>query len=191
MLTLDSRAISAKEFSWVSGGLIGCDALQTDGSRRLFAENEHPTELEFYGLDASVRALAFADKKQLALKATGLDDQDQLPWLEYDSSGNLIAGQVEADLLDAWFDKTITGDDERYYTWGSRTASQFAPGFEVMNLLDAKDRNDLGLHEVDLGGPASSVPAVAMTESLEKFNKLMEERSLPYVMVDDEGAVES
>jgi hypothetical protein len=60
-----------------------------------------------------------------------------------------------------------------------------------MSLLNAKDRDDLGLYEADLGGPASSVPCVAMTASIEKFNQLMEARRLPYVMIDDEGASES
>ena len=191
MLTLDKGVISAKEFSWVSNGLIGCDALQTDGSRRLFAENAHPTELEFYGLDESIRTLPFAEKKLMVFKATGLDDRDELPWLECDSTGEPIEGQVEFDLLDAWLDKIITFEDERYYSWGSRTASQYAPGFELMNLLSAKDQNDLGLREVDRGGPASSVPCVAMSASVQKFNQLMEARRLPYVMVDDEGAIES
>jgi hypothetical protein len=60
-----------------------------------------------------------------------------------------------------------------------------------MGLLSAKDQNDLGLREVDRGGPASSVPCVAMTASVQKFNQLMEARRLPYVMVDDEGVIES
>ena len=67
---------------------------------------------------------------------------------------------------------------------------EFTPGFELMGLLSA-NQNDLGLREVDRGGPASSVPCVAMTASVQKFNHLMEARRLPYVMVDDEGAIES
>lgn len=191
MLTLEGNVISAKEYSWVSGGLIGCDALLTDGSRRLFAVNESPTELEFYGLDDLIRTIPFEKKRLLVFEATGLDERDELPWLKYDSTGEPAERQVEADLLDAWLAKIITFDDERYYSWGSRTASQFAPGFELMSLLSAKDRNDLGLHEVDQGGPASSVPCVAMTASIEKFNKLMEKLHLPYVMLDNEGAIES
>jgi hypothetical protein len=190
MLTLDEGVISAKEFSWVSGGLIGCDALQTDGSRRLFAENAGPTELEFYGLDESIRTLAFAEKKLRVFEATGLADGDELPWLEYDSKGEPVEGQVESDLLDAWFDKIVPDSDDRYESWGSRTASQYAPGFELMDLLSAKDRNDLGLCEVDRGGPASSVPCVAMTASVQKFNQLMKARRLPYVMVDAKGPIE-
>jgi hypothetical protein len=192
MLTLDEAGvISVKEFSWVSGDLIGCTALQTDGSRRLFAENASPTEREFYGLDESIRTLAFAEKKLRVLKATGLgDDRDELPWLEYDSNGEPVEGQVESDLLDASFDKIVSSWDDRYESWGARTASQYAAGFELMDLLSAKDRNDLGLCEVDWGGPASSVPCVAMTASVQKFNQLMEARRLPYVMVDDKGPTE-
>jgi hypothetical protein len=76
----------------------------------------------------------------MVFKATGLDDRDVLPWLEYDSAGEPIEGQVESDLLDAWFDKTIPFDDPRYESWGSRTASQYAPGFELMGLLGPKTR---------------------------------------------------
>jgi hypothetical protein len=105
MLTVEGNVISAKEFSWVSGGLMGCAALQTDGSRRLFAVNDEPTELEFYGLDKSIRTLAFKDRKLLVFEAAGLDDRDELPWLEYDNSGAPVEGQIETDLLDVWLDK--------------------------------------------------------------------------------------
>src|SRR5262249_24608394 len=105
LLTLEDNVISAKEYSWVSGGLIGCTALMTDGSRRLFAENENPTELEFYGLDESIRPLALDEKKRRIFEATGFVERDELPWLEYDSEGNHVEGQDEAYLLDAWLSK--------------------------------------------------------------------------------------
>jgi hypothetical protein len=53
------------------------------------------------------------------------------------------------------------------------------PGFEIINSLDATDSRSLGLHEVDLGGPASSVPCVAMTASIDEFNQMMQVRALP------------
>ena len=138
-----------------------------------------------------VRTFSFEEKKLRVLEATGLDDRDELPWLSYDSSGDLVVGQIESDLLDAWLDKEITLEDERLDSWGAYEASQFSPGFELMGLLDDKDRNYLGLHVVDQGGPASSVPCVSMTSAVDIFNRLMELRRLPYVMVDDEGAIES
>jgi hypothetical protein len=86
---------------------------RTDGSSRLFAEDENPTELEFYGLDESIRTLALEKEKLLVFKATGLDDRDELPWLEYNSAGNPVEGQNESDLLDARLGKPITFEDER------------------------------------------------------------------------------
>jgi hypothetical protein len=121
-------------------------------------------------------------------RATGLDDRDELPWLEYDNAGNSIHGQIEPDLLEAWLFKTVS--DDRLENWGSHTASQYAPGFEIINSLDATDSRSLGLHEVDLGGPASSVPCVAITASIDEFNQMIRARGLPYVMVDDEGPIE-
>jgi hypothetical protein len=193
MLTLEGKGkvICAKQFSWVSDGLIGCVAFCTDGSGRLFAEVEHPTESQFYGFDESIHTLPFEEKKQRVCDVTGLDERDELPWLEYDEVGNPIEGQVEAKLLEAWLLKTITFDDERYYTWGSRTASQYAPGFEIMNILNAADRENLGLYQVDLGGPGSTVPCVAMTASIDRFNQIMKVCNLPYIMVDDEGPNEA
>ena len=95
--------IAAREFEWVSDdNLIGCKALLTDGSERLYTEVACPTESEFYYLDDSIHALPFEEKRKLVLAATGLDDREELPWLEYDSDGSLKDGQVESDLLEAW-----------------------------------------------------------------------------------------
>lgn len=189
MLTLDGNVISAKEFSWVSGELMGCAALLTDGSKHLFTEVAFPTEAQFYFLDELIHALPFEEKKKMVLEATGLDDRDELPWLKYDDTGNPIDEQIEPDLLKAWLVKTVS--DDRLEYWGSHTASQYAPGFEIINSLDATDSRSLGLHEVDLGGPASSVPCVAMTASIHEFNQIMQARGLPYVMIDDEGPIET
>jgi hypothetical protein len=125
MLTLEGNVIAAKQFSWVSDDyLIGCTALLTDGSKRLFAEVACPTESQFYGLDDSIHALRFEEKRKLVFNATGLDDRDELPWLENDNAGNPIDGQVESDLLAAWLLKTVTFSDARHEYWGSRTTSQ-------------------------------------------------------------------
>jgi hypothetical protein len=172
MLTLDGNAISAKEFWWVSGELCGCAALLTDGSERLFTEVAFPTEAQFYFLDESIHALPFEEKRKMVLEVTGLDDRDELPWLKYDDAGNTIDEQIEPDLLEAWLFKTVS--DDRLENWGSHTASQYAAGFEIINSLDATDSRSLGLHEVDLGGPASSVPCVAITASIDEFNQMMD-----------------
>jgi hypothetical protein len=133
MLTLeDGNVISAKKFSWVlSGEVCGCVALLTDGSERLFTE-AFPTESQYYGLDESIHALPFEEKRKRVLEATGLDNRDELPWLKYDDAGDPIDEQIEPDLLEAWLFKTVSATDARNEYLGSYTASQYAPGFDLV-----------------------------------------------------------
>jgi hypothetical protein len=187
LLTLYNGIIAARRFRWISGGLLGIDAMQTDGSSRLFAVTDEPTELMYLGLDENVLSLPYSKLKEILSHIfRPIDESDELPWLSYDDHGNPIAGQVESEAIIKWLTRKVEIGDERYESWGARSASEYAPGFEIMRSLSQLDIDTLGLREVDLGGPASSVPAISTHASINEFNNLMNLRKLPYVVVDDE-----
>jgi hypothetical protein len=54
LLTLENGAIVAKEYTWVSNGIMGIAALCEDGTCRLFAVDENPTYGQFYGIGAGL-----------------------------------------------------------------------------------------------------------------------------------------
>lgn len=187
LLTLYNGIIAARRFRWVSGGLIGISAMQTDGSTRLYAVDEEPTKLIFLGLDENILCLPYNEiKKILLTKLYLMDELDELPWLNYDKDGLLAEGQVEAEAVVAWLKSKVSIDDDGYENWGAQSASEYAPGFEIMCQLSHQDIENLGLREVDLGGPASSVPAVAIQATVDEFNSLMNLRKLPYFAQDCE-----
>lgn len=190
MLTLDGSAISVKRFSWLSGEYIGCLALRTDGSYVAFSEKASPTEAEYYGLDDMPQSLSFDEKKIFVMEAIGISDEDEIPWLADDNDRASFSLERERLLLDEWLNREIPITDDRLYVWGERTASQYAVGFKIVKALKESDRIALGLREIDLGGPASSVPAVAMKATIEEFNRTMQANELPYLLIDDEGPLE-
>ena len=190
ILTLDGSAISVKQYSWLSGEYIGCLAMRTDGSYVAFSEKASPTEAQYYGLEKMPKSLSFDEKKIFVMEAVGISDEDDLPWLEDDNDQASLSSEKEQLLLDQWLNREVPIIDDRLYVWGERTASQYAVGFEILNALSASDRTTLGLREIDLGGPASSVPAVEMGATIEEFNRIMQANQLPYLMIDDEGPLE-
>ena len=77
----------------------------------------------------------------------------------------------------------VTG--ERLEDSGDGRNSEYGVALGILDALPESARRALGLKRVDLGGPASSVPAVRMTGSLEQFNWIMRLHKLPYVLVTE------
>jgi hypothetical protein len=145
-------------------------------------DEEAPTEREFYGIELPQHRILYARKRALVIEQASLDPDD-LPWVEYDANGNAVAGTDSEARLEAWLDQEVTG--ERLDGWGYGRSSEYGDALDLLEALPESARRTLGLARIDLGGPASSVPAVQMTGSLEQFNWIMRLHKLPYVLVTE------
>jgi hypothetical protein len=188
LLTLDDRVISAKWFSYVwSSHSEGTRALCEDGSSEFYLDIAHPTHKQFYGVEVSNDA-PYADKKQAIREATGWDFDEEFQWLKTDAEGNAIPETDTLQTITDWLNAEIDLDKLEY--WGQRTMSQYAPGFSFMSALSSSEIEALRLREADLGGPASSVPCVSTSATVEELNRVIAQRGLPFLFVDADGAEE-
>jgi hypothetical protein len=188
LLTREDSVIVAKKYGELGGGVIGIAALCDDGSTTFFAENENPTHREYYGIEVPDDA-GYENRKQAVIEAVGWVSPEEFGWVEIDENGDAVPETETDERLTAWLnDPKSTNDD--YWNWGSRTANAYAPGFALMSSLSKEEITRLGMHEGDLGGPASSVPCVYCDASLEELNRVIAQNDLPFIFIDDEGPSE-
>jgi hypothetical protein len=189
LLTREENIIVAKQYSFVYGDEIGIAALCDDGSKEFFTEKAHPTYREYYQIHVQ-DDVTLETKKLAVSEATGWTYDEEFPWIDTDSSGDALPGTDTDERLTKWLNSQIIDDYNLLEHWGSRTASQYAPGFVLMWSLSSKEAKKLQMREADLGGPASSVPCVASGASLEALNRVIAKKGLPFVFIDDEGSIE-
>jgi hypothetical protein len=193
LLTLDNRrVISAKYYSFVNdcGVSVGCE----HESIEYYTVEGNPTIADYYEIHVADDA-TYEEKKQALLAATGWDFEDEFGWLEVDESGEVIPGTdtdesitnfLRRPLLDFGCEPYI----DMYYDFGSRTSTQYTPGFIIWDALNEEEREVLKLRNSDLGGPASSVPCISTLASIDELNEALERHGLPFVFVDDDGSEE-
>lgn len=186
LLTLyDGEVIVAKRFGFLSGELMGVRALCDDGTFRLFAVKSNPTNAEFHDIQAAADA-TYEEKKKAVEEATGWESEDELPWLDIEGDDEDDDGATNLlERINTWLESEVELDELE--CWGARKAGEYVPGFELMDALSVDERDLLGLREQDMGGPASSVPCVTTTASLEELNGMIERKKLPFVFVDEVG----
>jgi len=189
LLTLeDGRYIAAKRFRWVANDeMNGVAAQCDDGSYEFFVEKSHPTNMEVYDINVSNKA-PYAEKKEAVQVATGWEFDEEFPWLETNENGDAIPETATLERITNWLNAEANSDALEH--WGGRTTSQYAPGFALMWSLTDEERKALGMDEADLGGPASTVPCVRTNASLLELNRIISQKRMPYIFVDDEGPEE-
>jgi hypothetical protein len=184
LLTFERRGIIvAKQFGYVDGGIRGVVAVCDDGSSRLFAVKSDPTNAEFYKI--KIVANASQDDQRKAVEDATRWSEDEFPWVETDSKGDVIEGTDTLGRMNAWLNAETKLENLEY--WGLELAGQYAPGFAIRKALSSDEQSTLGLREVDLGGPISSVPCIFTTASIDELNKILAAKKLPFVFIDDEG----
>ena len=187
LLKLENGIVVAKEYSFVSGGLIGIRALCDNGDTKLYAVDANPTYSQFYGIDIAPSA-TFELLRKTSLNATGLSEADELPWVDYERSGNAIPGTDTAERLMGWLSSCLGHNDDLLEGWGQQEAGEYAPGFELMWALPKSEIKRLKMREADLSGPASTVLCVRTGASAEDLNAAIAAASLPFLLVNDVGS---
>jgi len=187
LLTLEDGVIVAKRYRYVSGGLMGADVLCEDGTWKLYAVDDNPTNSEYYGIDLPPGS-TYEETRKAVLDATGWSFDEEFRWAKTDEKGDLIPGTDTEERLLTWLNSPVDRCDLE--TWGDRECGEYAPGFELMASLPVEDVKRLGFRERDLGGPASSVPCVSTRASVAELNAVITAHGLPFLVVDDEGPQE-
>jgi hypothetical protein len=184
---LFAGVIAAQEWTDVqSADELGIAARCDDGTNAFYVDKARPTFRDVFAITVADTA-PYDEKRKAVLEATGWDFPEEFLWLSTDDEGEVIPGTDTDETLTGWLNSEVTyGDDyscgllER---WSSHTSTIYAPGFALMNSLTGAEIRELGLRHADLGGPASSVPCVASTATIEKLNQVLSARGLPFVFV--------
>lgn len=184
-LVLENNVLVAREFSLIEGadGESGVSVRCSDGSCSCYVQSMQPTEREFHDIKLPQRRILYARKRALVIDQADLDP-DNLPWVEYNSAGIPVPGTDSAARLEAWLDERVSG--ERLENWIDGRISEYGVALDILEALPAAVLTVLGLREVNLGGPASSVPALQMTGSPERFNWIMRKHKLPFVIISED-----
>ena len=195
LLTLEGQIISAKYFSYVcdeDGDCCGVCVVAENEDSASYVVDGNPTVADYYGIDVADDA-PYDDKKQAVLAATGWTSEEEFDWLETDAQGEVVPGTDTDEMITQWLRRPLRefGCEpyiDFYFSYGSRTSTQYTPGFLILDSLSAEEREALQIKESDLGGPASSVPCVSTKASIHELNLALKRHGLPFVFVDDEGS---
>jgi hypothetical protein len=198
LLTLDHRqVISAKYYFYLyddSGNCCGVSVQCDDEISESFVVEGNPTFADYYEIQVSDDA-SYQEKKRAVLEATGWEFEDEFGWLKTDEDGEVIPGTDTNESITAWLRRPLLKSDseydrELYYSFGARSSTQYAPGFMLLEQLPKRIAQRLGVREAGLGGPASTVPCVVTSASIDELNMVIEKLGLPFIFVDDEGSEE-
>jgi hypothetical protein len=197
LLTLDGQVISAKHFSYVcdeTGDCCGVCVVAENEDSAYYVVEGSPTVADYYGIDV-VDDATYDEKKQAILAATGWTSEEAFDWREIDAQGNIVPGSDTDATITQWLQRPLRefgGEPymDFYFSYGSRTSTQYTPGFIILDSLPADEREALEIRESDLGDPASSVPCVSTRASIHELNWALKRHGLPFVFVDAEGPEE-
>ena len=197
LLTLDDQVISAKYFSYVfdeTGDCCGVRVAAENEESAYYVVEGNPTCADYYEIAVADDA-TYDEKKRAILAATGWTLEEEFDWLETDEQGEVVPGTDTDATITQWLRRPLMefgGEPyiDFYFSYGSRTSTQYTPGFIILDSLPADEREALQIRESDLGGPASSVPCVSTKASIHELNWALKRNGLPFVFVDAEGSDE-
>jgi hypothetical protein len=171
----DGSVIAAASFQEVFGDDAGVAVRCEDEATIYLVEPVSPTWGEYLDVNEEALPTKYEAAKVEIMNVLALYfDDDALP---FESSG---MGSIEA--LKIFLNSTV--DD--YYLlerWGAKTTTQYTPGFMLLNALPQNERKKF--REMDLGGPASSIPSVLTKLSHRDLQDLIDRYRLPF-KVDNE-----
>jgi hypothetical protein len=185
-LDLAVRPISPLEQPFVTRSFTAASVLAISSS--LLAENANPAHREYHDIEVPDDA-GYEKRKQAVTEATDWEYPEEFGWIEIDENGDAVPETETDERLTAWLNAKLYGS-YLLESWGSRTATQYAPGFGLLSSLSKEEITRLGMREVDRGGPASSVPCVYCDARLEELNRVIALNDLPFIFIDDEGPSE-
>jgi hypothetical protein len=189
MLGLFGGVIAAHEWVYVeSDDELGIAARCDDGTQEFYVDKARPTFRDVFAITVADTA-PYEEKRKAVLEATGWEFPEEFRWLNTDEEGAVIPGTDTDETLTRWLNSEVGYSDDYscglQERWSSYTSTIYGPGFALMNALTDADAKELGLRYADLGGPASSVPCVASTATIEKLNQVLSAKGLPFVFVEE------
>lgn len=194
LLILVDQIITAKHYSYIFGDtnqdyLGVCVATENDDSV-MYCIEDSPTIADYYGIAVDHDA-SYGEKKQAILSATGWGHKEEFEWLFPDHDGLAPAKPDTDQTITEWLRKPLAKCMREpyldfYYGLLAREASEHTPGFLILRSLPSEARMELGIAEVDKGGPASSVPCVKALASIKDLNLAMEYHKLPFAFTQDD-----
>jgi len=199
-LSLEEDAIVTKFYTELydpeSGNVAGITAQCDDGSEEFFVcDTPDPTFADIFGIVVSDEA-TYDEKKRVLMAATGWNHDEEFLWLETDENGCALPGTDNNETLTKWLKTKASCGTSDYEVdtlrhWISENIpDKYFPGFRILSALSESECLTLGIRQRDMGGPASSMPYVAANASIADLNSALAAAELPFVFVDNEGAVE-
>jgi hypothetical protein len=193
LITLCRGIIAVRYFSWLSSSdkdaaldPVGISAQREDEGRELFVcDNLNPTFRDLYGINVPDTA-SYEQKKAATLRATGWEFEEEFRWLTVDQNGDVVPGTDTDETITRWLNCKVDDIDELCSWCTKNVPDEYYPGRIIYNALTPDERLTLGLVWADLGGPASTVPCVKVTASIEELNSVLAAKGLPFVVLDDE-----
>ena len=197
LLTLNGEVISAKSFSYVfdeTGDCCGVCVVAENEDSEFYVVDGNPTIADYYEIALADDA-TYDEKKRAILAATGCTCEEEHDWLEMDDQGEVVPGTDTDATITQWLRRPLMESGREpyldfYFSYGSRTSTQYTPGFLILESLPADEREALQIRESDLGSPASSVPCVSTKAAIHELNWALQRYGLPFVFVDAEGSEE-
>lgn len=166
---------------------VGIAALCDDGSLALYVDKARPTYADVLGI-AIEDAASYEARRAAVIDAIGWDMAEEPPWLDTDEQGEVMPAADTAESLTRWLNSELGSDDysmNLLERWASHSSTIYAPGFSLAHSLTPEEAKGLGIRCADLGGPASSVPCVATTATMEKLNEVISAKGLPFLVVEE------
>ena len=199
-LSLEEDAIVTKFYTELydleSGNVAGITVRCDDGSEEFFVcDTPDPTFADIFGIVVSDEA-TYDEKKRVVMAATGWSHDEEFLWLKTDQNGCAIPGTDTNETLTKWLKTKASCGSSDYEVdtlihWISENIpDKYFPGFKILSALSESECSTLGIRQRDMGVPASSMPYVVANASIDDLNSALAAAELPFVFVDNEGAVE-
>ncbi|ANP46075.1 hypothetical protein [Candidatus Viadribacter manganicus] len=164
--------------NWGSSRSFDVGMLILHGEGAMEVGRNSPTYGEYLGVPPELEP----DRDYSAIAELAIDSFGDEHWLE-DVESDADHGR-RAAALRAWLGERMPIDWEAACDWLlDNGPSDRTPGFELESHMSKSDKEQFGVKIVDLGGPASSVPAVRFLGSIEDLNMLLNKVGLPYVAI--------
>lgn len=128
--------------------------------------------------------LSYAAKESVLRKVA---EKIGLPFDEYDPPWTRnMEGRSRDDAMKEWLEGKCGGEsaDEEEFLIGVLAGGEYLPGFAILDQMAQTDVYRLGMKELDIGGPASSVYAVTVDCSLRELSDALRRNELPFEVTD-------